>query len=283
MSDKTADEILQESIEELEPDHVWAAFSGGHDSLAATHIVSQLDCFDGVFHANTGIGIEETREFVRDTCEKHGWQLREYSPQDCKEAGYMAMTYEEMVKKYGFPGAAQHQKAYTYLKQRPIRLLKRRVKDNNRERLMLVTGIRSYESQRRMGNSVEYHVGPEGVAWSAPLYYWTKTDVTDYLDEHNLDRNPVEDYLHMSGECLCGAYARPGEYEEISMWYPDEAEEIDRLERMIQDKPLEDFDADAIDERAKRWGWDNRNVKNPAQKQLPMCHDCTAFRGRDDQ
>jgi 3'-phosphoadenosine 5'-phosphosulfate sulfotransferase (PAPS reductase)/FAD synthetase len=276
---KEASEILRESINELDPDHVYAAFSGGHDSLVATHIASKTPEFDGVFHANTGIGIEETREYVRETCKRHEWRLHEISPQDCKDAGYKGLTYEEMVEKYGFPGAAQHQKAYTYLKERPIRHLKRTVKDRRTEKVMLVTGIRSHESERRMGNAVEYHIGPEGIAWSAPLFYWQKLDVTKYIDEHDLQRNPVEDYMHMSGECLCGAYARPGEMEELQMWYPDAADQIKDLEAKIADKDAQVFEVDQFEEKMRKWGWTQRNIKNPAQKSLPMCHDCTQFKG----
>ena len=39
------------------------------------------------------------------------------------------------------------------------------------------------------------------------------------------------DILHMSGECLCGAFAHPGELEEIRAWFPNEYERIKALER----------------------------------------------------
>lgn len=51
---------------DYEPSAVYGLFSGGHDSLCSTHIASTMPNFKGVVHANTGIGIEETREFVRD-------------------------------------------------------------------------------------------------------------------------------------------------------------------------------------------------------------------------
>lgn len=31
---------------------------------------------------------------------------------------------------------------------------------------------------------------------------------------------------HMSGECLCGAFAKPGELDEIRFWYPAMADEL---------------------------------------------------------
>ena len=37
----------------------------------------------------------------------------------------------------------------------------------------------------------------------------------------------------MSGECLCGAYAKRGELDEIALWYPDVAARIRDLERRV--------------------------------------------------
>lgn len=34
----------------------------------------------------------------------------------------------------------------------------------------------------------------------------------------------------MSGECLCGAFAKPGELDEIGYWFPETKAEIEALE-----------------------------------------------------
>jgi 3'-phosphoadenosine 5'-phosphosulfate sulfotransferase (PAPS reductase)/FAD synthetase len=72
--------IIEEAVKQFSPIRVYGLFSGGHDSLCATHLVSQTAHFDGAVHINTGIGIEETRQFVRDTCEQMGWPLDERHP-----------------------------------------------------------------------------------------------------------------------------------------------------------------------------------------------------------
>ena len=73
-------DILERVEARFKPDRVIALFSGGHDSLCATHLASRFRRFDGVAHINTGIGVEETREFVRTTCARYGWPLRELTP-----------------------------------------------------------------------------------------------------------------------------------------------------------------------------------------------------------
>jgi hypothetical protein len=76
---------------------------------------------------------------------------------------------------------------------------------------------------------------------------WTKLDMNTYrLMSGDVPLNEASVKLHMSGECLCGAYAGPGELEEIRFWYPDTAAEIDALEA--------DARAAGIPEPFCRWG-----------------------------
>ena len=201
---------------------VYAMFSGGHDSLCATHLAAQHPLFRGVVHINTGIGIGETREFVRDTCQQHGWPLHEVTAPEGK--------YEEMVLgRGGFPyGTASHNSMLFYLKQQPLSRWLRTVPGT----VGLVTGIRKQESVRRMGAGISVPIRADGrKRWISPILEWTKIDCNQHIDQHGLARNPVVDLLHRSGECLCGALARPEEIHEIARWYPDTAARIQKLER----------------------------------------------------
>ena len=197
-----------------------ALFSGGHDSLCSTHLASRSPRFDGCVHIDTGIGIEQTRAFVRATCERHGWPLREYRP---------PMSYEEIVLRWGFPGPAGHSLVYGRLKERCLWQLVRENKTCRRDRVLLVSGIRRQESRRRMGY-VEPVQADGARVWVAPLLNWSHEDKHAYLDAHRLPRNPVVEKLCMSGECLCGAFARKGELDEIAFWYPEAAARIRALE-----------------------------------------------------
>lgn len=64
--------VLDAAVEEHAPSHVFALFSGGHDSLCSTALAAKHSAFTAAVHINTGIGIPETREFVRSTCEERG-------------------------------------------------------------------------------------------------------------------------------------------------------------------------------------------------------------------
>lgn len=222
-------EILRKSITEHDPVKIFACFSGGHDSLVSTHLtMSQADRYDvpfEVLHINTGIGLETTRRFARQTCEDFGWPLLElHAKDDCGQ------DYEEIVREHGFPGPAMHIRMYNRLKERCIELALRKAKEgySRMRRALFVTGIRAEESQIRAGyNRVESKVKAQ--IWVNPCYRWTGQDCYDYQQRHDLPTNPVYDVIGMSGECLCGAYAHQGELDLVRMVEPETADRIERL------------------------------------------------------
>lgn len=215
---------LDRAVEEHSPAAVFALFSGGHDSLVNTHITAQHPAFTAVVHLNTGIGIEETREFVRATCARHGWPLIEKSPP--------RTTYEAICLSSGMPGGPiGHSITYHRIKSESLEVLIAETKRSRHDRVLLSSGVRRQESARRM----KLHPTPinrDGVrVWVNPILEWSARDINRYIEEHDLERNPVVDKLHRSGECLCGALARPEELNEIAFWYPEKAAEIRALER----------------------------------------------------
>src|SRR5690606_17671643 len=97
--------ILAHAIAEHRPVAVFACFSGGHDSLVSTHWTmrhapAMTEAPVRVLHINTGIGIEETRRFVRETCAAYGWPLWERHAAEGE--------FGRFVRTHGFPGPAQH-------------------------------------------------------------------------------------------------------------------------------------------------------------------------------
>ena len=69
--------VLDRVFVEHQPIALYAMFSGGHDSLVAAHLAAQHPRFTACVHIDTGIGIEQTREFVHETCHRQGWPLVE--------------------------------------------------------------------------------------------------------------------------------------------------------------------------------------------------------------
>lgn len=249
-------EALNQAVEEHRPVGVYALFSGGHDSLVNTHLTAQHPSFAGVLHMNTGIGIEETREFVRETCRRFGWPLVEKFPQ--------RTTYEAMVMKHGMPGGpVKHGIFYHRLKSESVDAHVADVKRHRRDRVVLSSGVRKQESARRM----RLHPVPieaDGVrVWVNPILDFSARDVNAYISKHGLERNPVVDKIHRSGECLCGAMAHPDELKEIAFWFPEVAARIRGLERQCFERGL-----------PYNWGSKPSPIVDPRQGRLRLCSSC---------
>ena len=227
------DECLA-GIEQHKPKALYAMFSGGHDSICSTHVASTMPGFQGVVHINTGIGIEDTTEYVRETCKRFGWHLWELSPE---------VEYEDLViERGGFPsGPKSHNSMLFYLKQQPLNKFIQTVKEQRSDKIALVTGVRQLESHRRMNSSISVPVRQDKAKlWLNPILDWSDHDKNRYMKEHDLPRNQVTDLLHRSGECLCGALARREELKEIIDWYPNEGQRILNLERRCTELGLDD-------------------------------------------
>lgn len=249
---------LDEAIREHRPSHVFALFSGGHDSLCSTSVAAKHPSFTAAVHINTGVGIEATRQFVRDTCEKQSWPLIEMHPD--------AKTYRDLIVEKGMPGGPKaHSTMYYWLKQRQVRRLVREHKQGIHGRVALVTGIRVAESERRMASVMAQPVHRIGAqVWVNPILDWTKTDCHDYMEAEGLDRNLTVDLLHRSGECLCGALAHYSEIREIERWFPEEAAVLHGYEELaFQNGHPENV-------------WGARLPDKISRAQLPLCVSCEA-------
>lgn len=263
-----ASEILNLAVDKYQPTKIFALFSGGHDSLTATAAAYEIldDEISGVIHIDTGIGIPETQQFVIDVCEANNWPLTIYRASENTKADGSPdpMIYDDIVIKNGFPGPAAHRIMYAKLKQRQIRRLVRDNKEKFKDKIMLISGVRSAESTRRMGNVKDVHVDGAQV-WVSPMLEFTDSDQAELMNNWKMPRNPVKQKLCMSGECLCGAFAREGELREIKFWYPEVAKRLVDLEAKV-----------AAAGHAGSWETNkpNRAKGNPKTDNLMMCVKC---------
>lgn len=220
-------------------------FSGGHDSYCACFVASQHNKFDGiVYHIDTGIGSKATRAFVEETCKIENWKLNVLKSHE---------TYEEFIRTFGFPGHGLHGFIYNRIKDRCIDMITRPfLSGRKHRRTVLITGCRSLESRRRMGHVEKIKIGETSKKtgkhskthriWVAPCHDWSGEDQVNFMNYFRLDTNPIKkSLLGMSGECFCGAFARPYELDLIRDICPDVAEEIDRLTNIAKEcgKPSE--------------------------------------------
>lgn len=239
-----------------------AMFSGGHDSLTSTHYVMENMGGDVVLHIDTGTGIPETREFVEDVCETYGWDLEVISPN---------ITLEEFAIRWGFPKPPSHSWIYRYLKHHPLGMFVTRCK----HKPTLHTGVRKHESTRRMENVSAEDDDIGRWIWSSPIAEWTDQDVEEYIDEHDLPRNPVAEAVGMSGECFCGAYSdRFSELDMLEQEYPEHAEWIYGVEEAVQ-RERDDCEDNAL----CYWGDTGEMVEQDFEmadedRDMMLCEDC---------
>lgn len=277
---ETSTARINDAIQQFNPRLVIGLFSGGHDSLSCNLVASKASRFDGCLHVNTGIGIEATRDFVRSTCERQNWKLWEYKALENKKADGTPdpMDYDKMVLKYGFPGPSFHRFMYIKLKQRCIERFLRDVESTPDHPVLFVTGARSDESIRRMGNTDNKPSDRGRSVWVNAIYDWTKADTNALIDGLNIERNIVVDLIHKSGECLCGAFSKKGELEELSLW-PQTRPAYDRI-ISLQNEVTKKFPW-KWEESPPEW-WNEKNdgqtflldYDEPEAWDQPLCHRC---------
>lgn len=256
---KNAVETIETAIKEHDPIKVYALVSGGNDSTVVGHLAARHGPrVDAFVHINTGIGIEQTRDYVRSFA---SWLeiplIEKHAPR----------TYEDLVMEYGFPGPAAHRYMYIWLKERSLREVRREAQNGQKRRVMFITGVRSSESNRRMGH-VELVRREGNVVWVAPIRDFEHSDIWEYRDEFRLPKNEVVDILHMSGECLCGAFSKPKELEWLALWYPDVADRIRKLEHR------------AHEAGKKSCHWGPQSSKRIREAPGPLCSDCIYTTGQ---
>ncbi len=226
-------------------------YSGGNDSTVLAHLFK--DVATHAIHANTTIGVEQSREFVRATCKQWGIELLEETA---------PTSYRDLVLERGFPGPAMHYKMYQRLKERGLMQARGKlVKNGHKERVVFIAGRRRQESKRREG--IPLHERRTSIIWVSPLAMWTKLDMNTYrLMMKDVPVNEVSNLIHMSGECLCGAFAKPNELEEIGLWFPDVKAEIEALQVEVR--------AAGHEEPFCTWG----HGQGKASKSGMLCSSC---------
>lgn len=284
-----AHDILDEAAEhanDIGARVVFAMFSGGHDSLVATHVAMNHGFADCVCHINTGIGIKRTRRFARRASVRNTWPMVEYNARDYVRGDGEPdpQRYEEFVLKRGFPGPGKHWKMYQRLKERPMTHLCRDFRQERGDKFMFVSGRRRFESARRMPIDDAIDIDDNAPwDWVQPILHFRDEHVEQYIERHELTRNPVVETICSSGECMCGAFAHDGELAEVGVADPDLVEWIEQLEERAE-------------EAGYPWGWEDEPpdwwngyrkgqgfLPNamPDEVDQPMCQGCIYEQGEE--
>lgn len=224
---------------------MYCLFSGGKDSFATACHLQETERLLGCVMLDTGIAVPEWKEQCLAMCKRQGFSV-ELIP--------TPIRYEWLVYRYGFPGPGMHGLFMNYLKGRCIREFKRR-----HPGAMLASGVREQESSRR-----KFHVQPvstfEGVTIHAPIFDWSTERVMAYVESKGYSKPGSYLTLGVSGDCLCGAFARPHEREAIRSHYQDLHARLIEIEASHG----EQWGARAVEKL--------EGITDP--NQLPICWDC---------
>ncbi len=161
---------------------------------------------------------------------------------------------------------------YHKLKRERIRDLTRETKTHRHDRLMLISGERSSESDRRMRHARkdDSTMRREGaLVWVNPIWFFDQRLMNEYRTRFSLPRNPVSVLLHRSGECLCTATMRPLEWEEVVFWKPE-----DPCVKAILELQAELERRDEVPKRMRRPCW-AKLPENKLKPAGPLCVGCS--------
>lgn len=176
---------------------------------------------------------------------------------------------------WGFPGPGYHGRAYAELKERRIADVLRETKAGHPRTatVLFLSGLRRGESWRRAKR--EALTGRRSAKFCAPLIDWSAGQMAEYRERFELPTSDVAAFLHRSGECNCGAFARAEEERELmrTFWPQWWAETIEALEA----------EAEAAGVRWCRWGgFDVEGVHATGSEKLrpgSLCSRCENLEG----
>jgi 3'-phosphoadenosine 5'-phosphosulfate sulfotransferase (PAPS reductase)/FAD synthetase len=257
------DDLVAEAKREHAPIETVCLFSGGNDSTVLAHRCREH--YDRLVFIDTGTAVPGVREFVESFAEWIGKPLTVHEAGDA----FRRMVLGDTGPAFGFPGPAQHGRAYTRIKERQLEAMLREAKAGHPRsaRVLALTGVRRSESARRASRTPITR--RFSLVFANPLIDWTNTAMRRYRVEYELPESDVAALIHRSGECNCGAFAEPGEREMLAALWPEWFEAtIASLER----------EAEAAGIPACRWG-ERPPDATPADAG-PLCSSCE-FRQMD--
>ena len=204
-------------------ERVLCSFSGGKDSLVATHLAHALlkgaNVPIEVVFVDTSVGLPVVRRYVEGVAKLYEWKLVVLAP----ERGFF-----ELARMWGMP-TPKRRWCCRLLKVVP---LLKYASSLGARRVLFITGLRRGESGRRSKMKGLYKRRYRGVDiyYCDPIIDWSDEDVKKYIEENNLPINPVYKIIDFSGECFCGAFTKLEHLIRVAREYPEFIEKFRALE-----------------------------------------------------
>lgn len=262
-----SNEILAKAKERFKPKTTFALFSGGNDSTTMLRLVK--DHVDAAVHIRTGIGIMDAGRTATDHVQAccSDWKLP-LIVLDTSPDVYRRMVLRPDKPDGGFPG--RHDITYHLLKNRRLQELQRDYSGRG-ERLLLVSGVRKSESNRRSRGVASKAIDPprgrlKRCAWVKPIIGFAQAHLLSLRENFKLPQCDGAAIIHKSGECLCASFPQPPDMlKEIEYWFPETGRYIRCLER----------EAEKAGKPYCKWGHGASQGK--AKPVGPLCQGCELF------
>jgi 3'-phosphoadenosine 5'-phosphosulfate sulfotransferase (PAPS reductase)/FAD synthetase len=192
-------------------DGVYVMFSGGRDSLVTLDLVLKTlkNSIVNPLFIDTGIATPGLKDYVIKICESYGLKPRIIGPN---------YDFFELVIKKGFP-MVKYRWCKEYLKMRPLKRFVEEMKE--REKVILVTGVRKEESWFKAKASKVYDHPFLGVKVYAPIFNWTSKLVKKYIEANGLEENPLYNVYGKAYDCWCTVYKSPADFALLAVHEPE--------------------------------------------------------------
>jgi DNA (cytosine-5)-methyltransferase 1 len=120
---------------------------------------------------------------------------------------------------------------YGRLKDRPLSYFGHQRKAEGVQRVLLASGVRNDESVRRMkvhgARARTHYDSSNGLWWTNPIFWANDREKAAFIERYEVPKSRASQLIQMSGECLCGAMANPGDVRLLQRYYPSMWREIE--------------------------------------------------------
>lgn len=199
---KIPQRILTEAIELYRPRQIVCLFSGGYDSMVATHLAHRLDTGGvpmSVWAIDTKLSADGWADYVSSVAEE--LQFKDFSIYD-NQRGFAQFVM--WVTGHGCPYTlGMHGRAYHRLKERGIEAIHMLYKVARHDKTLFVSGMRRAESANRADMPEYSRKGTQNICFVAPVIHWSDEDIAQYRIENDLPDNHFYGTVRGSGDCQC--------------------------------------------------------------------------------
>lgn len=279
-------EVLERASNQLQPDHVTIAVSGGTDSVVAADVMSRMGPEyglepDSITHIDTGAGIPQTKLVAKLIADMHNLEFIEQGYR--KQKASLAWR----ILENGWPGAyggspmtGGHGLEWANRKDKPMNKVYVEIEGQQ----LWVSGARKLESKKRQGNVPDsgiYSDKPRRT-WLSIIGGWTSAEKQKYIKERGLPVSETYLALGFSGECTACSFDERGLLTNINLLSPELGHALRTLAVWLYMR-VKRGDVKLAPKRLC-WGWEpGEEVDLEVQSQLSEESPAQSMVGCDDE